>query len=403
MTVPDLKATNLLKPIKVGKITLQNRVVHLPTTRNRASSEHIPTDLNEQYYSDRSISPGTLLISEATLISEKQGLLPNVPGIWNKKQVNAWKKVTDGVHKKGSFITLQLGALGRAGNPASLKADGFDLTAPSPLYSTEEAKKAAEDAGNPIREFTQEEIEDLILNQYTNAAKNGIAAGFDIIEMHAASGYLLEQFINPSSNKRTDKYGGSIENRSRFVLELIDQLASVVDAERLAIRLSPFSTFQGMLAENEEVHPIASFGYILSELQRRANEGNKLAYVSLVDSRLNADWSESPVDNSFAQQIWKGIILRGGNYTYDDKNDWKAVASDVDADDRTLIGFGRHFIANPDLVERLKEGHKLNPYDRDTFYTNSNYGYNTYPTLVSKYEIDIDEESKRFGKSLSLE
>ncbi|KAK6458654.1 NAPDH dehydrogenase [Scheffersomyces xylosifermentans] len=403
MSAPILKGTNLFKPIKVGAVTLQNRVAHLPTTRTRATSEHVPTDLIQQYYSDRSSSPGTLLVTEATLISEKQGIYTNVPGIWNQDHVKGWKKVTDAVHKKGGFMSIQLWALGRVGKPDLLKAAGHDLTSASALYESEASKKAAEAAGNPVRELTEEEIKDLIFNQYTNAAKNSIEAGFDIIEIHGANGYLVEQFINPSSNKRTDKYGGSIENRARFVLELIDHLITVVGAERLAIRFSPFSFFQGMLAENEEVHPVATFGYILSELQKRANDGKQLAYINLVDGRFNADWTESGVDNSFANQIWKGVILRGGNYTYDDKNNWKTVAKDVDADDRTLIGFGRHFIANPDLVERLKEGKELNAYDRDTFYTTNNYGYNTYPFLNSKVEIDIEEETKRLGKSLVLE
>lgn len=282
-----------------------------------------------------------------------------------------------------------------------LKAEGLPLTSSSALYESEKSKEAAEAAGNPVRALTEEEIKDLIYNQYTNAAKNAIEAGFDFLEIHGANGYLVEQFINPSSNTRTDKYGGSIENRARFVLELIDHLISVVGADKLAIRLSPFNTFQGMLAEDEAVHPIATFGYIVSELQRRANEGKELAYINVVDGRFNPDGTESALDNKFIDQIWKGIILRGGNYTYDDKNNWANVAKDVDQDDRTLIGFGRHFIANPDLVSRLENGHELNAYDRSTFYGHDNNGYNTYPFYGSSEVVDAEAESKVVPKSLA--
>ncbi|ABN65609.1 NAPDH dehydrogenase (old yellow enzyme) [Scheffersomyces stipitis CBS 6054] len=400
MTATSLKSTNLFKPIKVGSVTLQNRVTHLPTTRTRAFGDHTATDLQLIYYEDRSSSPGTLLVTEATLISMNQGLYPNVPGIWNKDQVKSWKKITDAVHKKRGFISVQLWAVGRVGFPDLLKAEGLPLTSPSALYESEKSKEAAEAVENPVRMLTEDEIKDIIYNQYTNAAKNAIEAGFDFLEIHAANGFLVEQFINPSSNTRTDKYGGSIENRARFALELVDHLISVVGADKLAIRISPFNNFKGMLAENEVIHPIATFGYIVSELQRRADKGNELAYISVVDGRYNSDGTEAVLNTKFIDQIWKGVILRGAKYTHDYKKNWETVARDVDHDNRTLIGFGRNFIANPDLVSRLENGLELNAYDRATFYKNYNNGYNTYQFFGSSEEVDAEAEAKVLPKSL---
>lgn len=384
---PALQNTSLFKPLKVGNAALQTRVVLLPMTRNRNSDDHTPTDLMLEYYQKRTRFPGTLAITEAILVSEKAGLYANVPGLWADKHVEGWKKIVDAVHANGSFISAQLWALGRVGDPVLLKEKGHDLTSSSPLYESEGSKKKAEEAGNPVRELTEEEIKDLIYNQFTKAAKNAVAAGFDILEIHGATGYLIEQFLNPSSNKRTDKYGGSIENRARFALELVDHLISVVGANKVAIRISPFSVFQGMLGENESIHPIVTFGYLLDQLQKRAEAGNELAYISIVDGRFSDDFTEAPVDNTFTRQVWKGKIVRGGNYTYDLK-DWKDVQNDVKADSRTLIGFGRHFLANPDLPYRLQKGQDLNKYDRETFYSGNIAGYNTYPDYgeMAKHE-----------------
>ena len=391
----SIAKSNLFKPITIGKTTIKNRIAHLPTTRNRASPENVPTDLMKKYYTDRA-KTGGLLVTEATLISLNQGIYPNVPGIWNQTQAKAWKEIVDSVHSVGGKIAIQLWALGRVGNAKLLKSHGLPLTGVSPIYEHEKAEKDAIDAGNPIQELTQEQIKDIIYNQYTNAAKLAEEAGFDFIELHGANGYLIEQFIHPATNQRTDKYGGSIENRSRFLFELIDHLSTVIDPSKLAIRLSPLNDFQV-----PEINPTAEedFTYVLEGLQQRADEGRGLAFIDVVDERYNPDGTIRPRTVEFVDKVWEGVLLRGGSFTYDKKGDWSTIQKVADAYDRTLIGFGRHFIANPDLPERIKSGYELNEYDRSTFYAGYNYGYNTYP--FHGQVLKVDPEEKLAGVALA--
>lgn len=400
--IPPLKNTDLFKSITVGENSLSNKVVFAPTTRFRALSDYTPSNLALGYYAKRSQYPGSLLVTEATLISESAGLYANVPGIWNDKHVAAWKKITDKVHENGSFISSQLWALGRVADPKLLKDNGLDLISSSPIYPDENTKKNAEAVGNPIRALTEEEIHDIIYNRYTKAAENALAAGFDYIEIHGANGYLVDQFLQPGTNTRTDKYGGSIENRARFALELVDQLIKVVGADKLAIRISPFSKFQAMKAEDDTVHPITTFGYLLHELQKRADNGNKLAYVSVVEARHpgNEDAVKSAitVDTSFVGQVWKGVILKAGNYTYDTPH-FKNVLKDV-SNDRTLVGFARFYTSNPDFVKRLYEGWDLVPYDRNTFYTRNNWRYNTWTNYDEEENFNKEDEINRVAEAI---
>ncbi|RCK55363.1 putative NADPH dehydrogenase [Candida viswanathii] len=391
----SIAKSNLFKPITIGKTTLRNRVAHLPTTRNRASPEHIPTDLMKKYYTDRA-KTGGLLVTEATLISLNQGVYPNVPGIWNQTQAKAWKEIVDSVHSVGGAISIQLWALGRVGNAKILKSHGLPLTGVSPIYEHEKAEQAAIEAGNPIQELSEEQINDIVHNQFVNAAKLADEAGFDFIELHGAAGYLFEQFINPGTNQRTDKYGGSIENRSRFLFEVIDKLSTVVDPAKLAIRLSPLNDFQV-----PSVNPIAEedYTYVVEGLQKRADEGKGLGYIDIYDERYNPDGSIRSKTVEFIDRVWKGVLLRGGSFTYDKDNNWKTIEKVADADNRSLIGFGRYFIANPDLPDRIKNGQELNHYDRSTFYSPFNYGYNTYPAYGE--EIKADPEERVLGKALA--
>lgn len=399
MTVISFKDTNFFKPLKVGSVTLSHRVAHLPTTRFRAADDHTATDLQLKYYADRGAIPGTLLVTEATSSSARTGFYPNIPAIWEDKHVESWKKVTDAVHDNGSFISLQLWSLGRVFPAGLAKAHGLDVTSASATYESEKAKEEAEKIGVPTRPLTEEEIKDLILTDFTNAAKNGLEAGFDFLEIHAANGYLLEQFIQPSSNLRTDKYGGSIENRARFLLELVDHLLTFVPAEKLAIRLSPYNTFQGTLGKDEPISPIVQYGYIFDQLQKRADKsGKELGYVSYVDSSMtNPSFGQENVE--FVRALYKGVLLRGGAYSYFDQAK-EALLKDIQ-DDKTIIGFGREFISNPDLPERIKEGYPLTPYDRSTFYTNTNWGYNTYLRHGETTVYDQEVESKVAAKSLA--
>ncbi|EMG50855.1 EBP1 Probable NADPH dehydrogenase [Candida maltosa Xu316] len=389
--------SNLFKPIKIGNVTVKHRVAHLPTTRTRGSADFIPTDLIKQYYTDRATT-GALLITEATLLSLNQGIYANVPGIWNEKQSAAWKQIVDSVHEAGGKIALQLWALGRVGTAKLLKEHGLPLTGVSPIYEHEKAEKEAIEAGNPIQELTLDQINDLIYNQYPNAIKLADKAGFDFIELHAANGYLFEQFIHPGTNERTDKYGGkSIENRARFFFDVVDHLSTIIDPSKLAVRLSPLNEFQVPY-----VNPTAEedYSYIVEGLQKRADEGKGIAFIDIVDERYNPDGSIKSQTVEFVDKIWKGPLVKGGSYTYDNEN-WKVINDVANADDRTLIGFGRHFIANPDLPERIKSGHALNEYDRSTFYNNSNYGYNTYP-FFGQEGVEHDPEQKNVvGKALA--
>lgn len=390
-----LKNTKVFAPIKVGRNTLSHKVVFAPSTRMRATKDHVPSDLLLKYYDDRSKFKGSLIITEGTHPSIKTGLYATAPGIYTDKQVQGWKKVTDKIHQNGSFASVQIWALGRVGDPVVTKSQGGALVSASALYEDENAEKAAIAAEFPVHALTEDEIKDLIYKDYTIAAKNAVEAGFDYVELHGAHGYLLDQFFQPVSNQRTDKYGGSIENRSRFILELIDHLSTVIGADRLAVRISPWAKFQGMLAEEDEVSPVANFSYFLSELERRAEKGQRLAYVSVVEPRVlgivSVESKKQYGDNEFVKAAWSGVIVRAGNYTYDAPS-FKTVIDDVD-DERTLVGFSRYYISNPDLVSKLFKGEALNPYDRDTFYGWDNWGYNTY--TKSGEAVQYTEEKER--------
>ncbi|KAK6460752.1 NAPDH dehydrogenase [Scheffersomyces coipomensis] len=403
MTVPkSLKDTKLFQPIKVGKNELNHRVVFAPTTRYRALDDHTPSDLELQYYGDRSQYPGSLITTEATFSAEQGGLFSNVPGIYTEKHVEGWKKINEKIHANKSFSSIQLWYLGRVGNPKLLKEAGLPFIAPSPVYVTDESKKLAEEVGNPLRSLTEEEIQDIIHVQYPKAAINALAAGFDYIEIHSAHGYLLDQFLQPSTNQRSDKYGGSIENRARIVLEIIDVLLPIVGADRLAIRLSPWAKFQNMKAEEDVVHPITTFSYVINELQKRADVGNQLAYISLVEPRVQASYDvekENQVgDNAFASSIWKGNFIKAGNYTYD-APEFSTLLNDIE-DNRTLVGFSRYYVSNPDLVRRLRDGLELTPYVRATFYTHDNWGYNTWNSYDENKEFIEAEEVKVVAKPI---
>lgn len=277
------------------------------------------------------------------------------------------------------------------------------MVAPSVVYQDKEHEETLNQLGVELRSLSTDEVESLVKNEFAQAAKNAIASGFDYIEIHAAHGYMIETFLHPSTNKRTDKYGGSIENRARFLLEIVDLLIELVGASKVAVRLSPWSTYNSMLTVKEEVHPYTTFSYVVSELQKRADDGKELAYISIVEPRVSGaddvDHGEQTGDNEFIKKIWKGTLIRAGNYTYD-APEFKQLLKDVD-DDRTLVGFSRFITSNPDFAQRLYQGSHLVPYDRSTFYTNSAKGYNTYSSLNEKPILDINEADKLFAQPLA--
>lgn len=389
----ELSSSKLFKPVKVGPVTLKNRLVYAPTTRFRNTEEFVATDSMLKYYSDRATNNGGLLIVEATFPAPEFGLYERAPMIKTKQQVAAFKKIVDAVHEKGSSIAVQLWNLGRTADPKLLKKHNLPFVAPSALYFDEASEKAAKECGNELKALTIPEIKAMV-QEYVACAKRCIEeAGFDIIEIHGAHMYLLDQFLQESSNQRTDEYGGSIENRAKFMLEVVDACIAAVGAERVAIRLSPYAEFQGALGFKSRINPIATWGYVLSELERRAKEGNRLAYISIVEPRVSGIFDNpeaGALDFSWPDMIWKGVIIRAGGFL--DKQNIEKLPEIVNKDDHTLIAVGRYFTSNPDLVNRLQNNLELTPYDRSTFYKiGSNIGYLDYGSYGKPMDHSMDE------------
>ncbi|CAE6403949.1 unnamed protein product [Rhizoctonia solani] len=330
-----------------------------------------------KYYSQRAATPGTLLISEATLISPEAGDYDNVPGIWNNQQIAGWKKVIDAVHQQGSYIFLQLWATGRAADPRVLDKEGYPYVSSSP--------STLERPGYPTippRELSKAEIQQYVQN-YAQAAKNAVSeAGFDGVEIHAAK---YSRAFTDVCNKRSDEYGGSIENRSRFALEVLEAVVEAVGAKRTGIRFSPWATFQGMRMKN----PIPTFAYLVSEIAQRYPD---LAYVHFIepvasgstgaeDESRDRDTNGGFTSNDFARVIWqpRPFFSAGG---------FKPESAFLEAETKgACVVMGRYFISNPDLPERLRYGIPLAPYNRGTFYTagpRAMEGYIDYPQVGRK-------------------
>ncbi|KAI8379163.1 uncharacterized protein BYT42DRAFT_567784 [Radiomyces spectabilis] len=355
----------LFSPTKIGNMELSHRVVLAPLTRLRNTKDHIPTPMMTDYYTQRT-TPGGFLISEACVISATAGGYPYCPGIYTEEHINAWKTIVDAVHAKGGYIYLQIWHIGRASTSACMP-NNEKPWAPSPI-----AIKGVDVIGQPYeepRELDQENI-DIIVRDFAQAAKNAVKAGFDGVEIHGANGYVIDQFINTSSNIRTDKYGGPIENRCRLCLDVVDAVAEAVGPERTAIRFSPWSDFQDMKDDT----PYETWGYLCKEIQRRHP---KLSYIHFIEARDDYAYHEPGTEKNTIdpfREAWKGPIVSSGGYTTHPEKAFEVAAETGD-----LIAFGRSFIANPDLPERLKNGWPLQKYDRSTFYTQDEAGYLDYP------------------------
>lgn len=350
----------LFKPLKIGNVKVEHRIGMAPLTRLRATDDRVPVPLMKEYYGQRASVPGTLIITEGTFISPSAcGGFTNTPGIWSKDQVAAWRTITDEVHHKGSFIFCQLFAMGRAADVEVAKKDGVSIVGPSAIPIEE---------GAPIpRPMTIEEIQQTV-QDFATASENAISAGFDGVECHGANGYLVDQFIQDVSNKRDDEYGGSVENRSRLINDIMKAVVDAVGPERVGLRLSPWSPFQGMRMKN----PIPQFADIID----KASQSN-LAYLHLVESRVSGSEDyEGSERLDFAYKLWNGPLLVAGGYKLADAQ--KLVDEEYPNKDIVVI-FGRYFIANPDLVYRIKEGLELSAYERKTFFiNNSAIGYVDY-------------------------
>ncbi|KAI0640742.1 NADH:flavin oxidoreductase/NADH oxidase [Trametes meyenii] len=353
----------LFQPIRVGDVQLAHRVVLAPMTRYRADDAHVHTPMGVEYYGQRASVPGTLLITEAAFISPQAGGMPNVPGIWNDDQVAAWKKITDAVHAEGSYIFLQLWALGRTARLAMLHQENPDY--PHVSASPIALSTSPEDVP---RELTKDEIRQYV-EWYGTAAANAVhKAGFDGVEIHGANGYLVDQFLQDVSNKRTDEYGGSIENRARFALEVVDAIVAGVGQNKTAIRLSPWNTYQDMRMDNVE----AQFTYLVEQLKQKYPD---LAFIhSVTSAGPVSKGPENPEDEDFIYKLWtpRPVITTGG---YD-----RASALKVAEETGQLVGFGRPFLANPDLPFRLRHDLPLNEPEFATFFAaKTEKGYTTYP------------------------
>ncbi|KAI1111626.1 NADH:flavin oxidoreductase/NADH oxidase family protein-like protein [Nemania sp. NC0429] len=352
--------SRLFQPLKIGNIEVSHRIGMAPLTRLRATAKHVPTLSMKEYYSQRASVPGTLIITEGTFVSPSAcGGFPGAPGIWNEEQVAAWRTITDDVHRKGSFIYCQLFAMGRAGDVESARAAGVDIVGPSAIPISE---------NSPVpRAMTIEEIKQSI-KDFATASENAIRAGFDGVECHCGNGYLIDQFAQDTSNQRDDEYGGSVENRSRFVHEIMKAMVDAVGTERVGIRVSPFSSFQGMRMKD----PIPQFSDIIT----KASQLN-LAYLHLIEPRIFGDGEIESADTvDFAYKLWDAPILVAGGYT---PASAKKLVDEERPDRDIVVVMGRHFIANPDLVFRIKRGLELNAYKREFFYMGADTGYIDYP------------------------
>ncbi|KAJ8663653.1 hypothetical protein O0I10_000901 [Lichtheimia ornata] len=371
MTVSSSK---LFEPVKVGRMELQHRVVMAPLTRNRSDEDHAVTPpMMKEYYTQRAHVKGSLIITEATAITAESGPFAGCPGIYTDKQVAAWKEIVDAVHAKGSYMYLQIWHPGRA-SLKQLIPGNKPAVGPSPIAI--EGRSLLVDTPNEVPRPLEVDEMPGIARDFAIAAKRAVEeAGFDGVEIHGGNGYLLDQFINTSSNKRTDEYGGSIENRARLCLEVTKAVADAIGSDRTALRLTPWSEFQDM----EDETPYDTWGYIVSHLPQ------DLAYLHMLGPRDDfGRKTQNDTVNTLDpfRKLWKSTFMASGGFST--KPETAKELSDETGD---LVAIGRAYIANPDLVLRLKNGWPLNKYHRPSFYGGDERGYIDYPFYQ-------DEQSK---------
>ena len=360
----------MFTPVNLGAIQLKNRLVMAPLTRMRAVAGDVPNPLAKTYYAQRA-SAG-LIITEATQISPLGMGYPATPGIYSPEQTAGWKEVVDAVHAKGGAIVAQLWHVGRISH-SSLHPEHGAPEAPSaiaPAGQTYGADWQLHDYETP-KAMSVEDIARL-LKDYELAAQNAKAAGFDGVEIHAANGYLLDQFLQDKTNQRQDQYGGSIENRLRIVGEVIEAVAKVFPSDRIGIRLSPYGTFNDI----SDSDPVALFTAAIQKLN-----GYNLAYLHMIEPRSTSAgggdqvFEDAPITSEMFRAAYQGKFLTAGGY---DQAMGEKVLEEGLAD---AVAYGRLYISNPDLAERFQKNAPLNPYNRATFYGGQEAGYTDYPTL----------------------
>lgn len=355
-------ALDLFSPAKLGSIALKNRMVMAPLTRNRAGEGGVPHDLNVTYYAQRATAG--LIVTEATPISAMGHGYPALPGIYTDEQVAGWQKITDAVHAKGGKIVIQLWHVGRISHPTLL--NGALPVAPSAIKPAGQAftYQGLVDYVEP-RALDASELP-AIVQDYVHATQCALKAGFDGVEIHAANGYLLDQFLRDGSNTRTDNYGGSFENRARLLLEVTKAVVETAGADKVGVRISPVNPFNDMKDSN----PQALFNYVTEQL----NQFN-LAYLHAVEGGIHGGGKADAFDFVQMRKLYKGAYM--ANLSYDKARGNAAIASGH-AD---VIAYGVPFIANPDLVERYKTDAALNEADSKSFYGGNEKGYTDYPFL----------------------
>ncbi|MBI3525444.1 MAG: alkene reductase [Betaproteobacteria bacterium] len=350
--------STLHSPMTLGKMQLKNRIVMAPMTRSRAIG-NTPNALMEQYYGLR--AGAGLIITEGTSPSANALGYPRIPGVFSDAQVQGWRRVTDGVHQAGGKIFVQLMHTGRVGHPANMPA-GARLLAPSALAAPGEMWTDSNGLQpHPVPVAMNEDYILDAINEFSAAAKRAIEAGFDGIELHAANGYLIDQFLNTASNQRTDRWGGSIQNRIRFAVIVAKVTAAAIGAERIGMRISPYGVFNGMAPDAEMD---ALYELLMTELNAIG-----LAYIHVVDHSAMGAPEVSPALKAKIRAAFKGKYILSGGY------DQPRANVDLDSQRGDLVAFGRPFIANPDLVEKLRSGGPLADPDPNTFYTPGERGY----------------------------
>jgi N-ethylmaleimide reductase len=367
--------TTLFEPVQAGSLQLANRIVMAPLTRNRAPGA-IPTPLMATYYMQRATAG--LIVTEATAISHQGQGYADVPGIWSDEQVAGWKRVTDAVHAAGGKIVVQLWHVGRVSH-TDLQPGNAAPVAPSAIVA--KTKTVLIKDGTPEFVATSEPralaLDELpgIIEDYKRAARNAISAGFDGVEVHGANGYLIDQFLRSGSNLRTDAYGGSVENRARFLLEVVQAVAGEIGAGKVGLRLSPVTPAN----DAKDPHPQPLFDYAVRQLAPLG-----LAYLHLIEGATGGprdyQQGDQPFDytalrNSYRAAGGKGAWMVNNGYT-------DALAEQSVAQGADLVAFGQLFIANPDLVRRLQLNAPLNTPDKSTFYGGGEKGYTDYPALA---------------------
>ncbi|WP_298691938.1 alkene reductase [uncultured Sphingomonas sp.] len=363
--------SKLFSSVQIGAVPLKHRVVMAPLTRSRSEQPGaVPGDLMVEYYTQRA-SDGGLIISEATPVSRAARGWFGAPGLYSDAQVAGWKRVTAAVHAKGGRMFAQLWYTGRASHVSVTEGVQPVSSSVNPGYWEDPTHLTSTPSGwvqpSPHRALETDEIAGIV-EDYRRAAERARAAGFDGVELHGANGYLIDQFLQDGVNHRTDRYGGSIENRARLLLEIVEAVASVFGGDRVAVRIGPNGRWNGMSDSN----PAALFDYVVEQLNRFG-----LAYLHIIEPRVKGnvvvDEGQAPIAAEHLRTIFKGPIMAAGGFEPDTA---QAIVEKGSAD---LVAFGRHFVSNPDLPRRIEQGLPLADYDRDSFYTFDAKGYTDYP------------------------